>query len=142
MRGLAARRRIIDEAMSWVGTPYHHMGRIKGAGVDCLTFLAEVYEAAGFIPHVDVGFYPPDWHMHRSTERYLMGVLTYAKEIEAPPQIGDVALFKFGRCYSHGSIVVAWPHRIIHSWARVGVTLGDATSGQLAHRPVRFFSVM
>jgi hypothetical protein len=36
---------VTREAETWLGTPYHHMGRVKGAGTDCLMMLAEVYEA-------------------------------------------------------------------------------------------------
>ena len=75
------RAAVIAEAQSWLGTPYHHMGRVKGAGADCLTLLAEVFERAGVIPHVEVPFYPPDWNLHRDAERYLEGVTRYAREV-------------------------------------------------------------
>ena len=29
------RARIVAEAMTWLGTPYHHRGKLKGIGVDC-----------------------------------------------------------------------------------------------------------
>ena len=45
----AARGRLLPKRGSWIGTPYHHMGRVKGAGADCLTLLAEIYERAGVI---------------------------------------------------------------------------------------------
>ena len=25
----------VAEAMTWLGTPHHHQGRVKGVGVDC-----------------------------------------------------------------------------------------------------------
>jgi cell wall-associated NlpC family hydrolase len=148
---------VVAEAVSWLRTPYHHMARVKGAGADCLTLLAEVYEKAGVIPHVEVPFYPPDWNLHHDAERYLEGVTRYAREIpycadNAPlgvrvsggaalgrePQPGDVAVFKFGRCFAHGAIVLSWP-RLIHAWHSAGVVYADATQGQLARRPVRIF---
>jgi cell wall-associated NlpC family hydrolase len=57
---MSQRQRVVTEAETWLRTPYHHMGRIKGGGTDCLMLLAEVYEAAGVIRHLDVPFYPPD----------------------------------------------------------------------------------
>lgn len=146
------RLRVLAEARSWLGTPYHHMGRVKGAGADCLTLLAEVYERAGTIGHVDIPFYPPDWHLHREVERYLEGLLGYAREIpwepgaqapragrgQAPAQAGDIALFKMGRCFAHGAIVTAWP-KLIHALAGACVLEGDATQGILHGRAVRFF---
>ena len=38
-----SRNRVCRIARSWLGTPYHHMGRVKGAGVDCAMFPLEVY---------------------------------------------------------------------------------------------------
>ena len=137
------RAAVVAEAQSWLRTPYHHMARVKGAGADCLTLLAEVYERAGVIPHVAVPFYPPDWNLHRDAERYLEGVTRYAREVPSggdadPPPPGDVAVFKFGRCFAHGAIVVQWP-RLIHAWHNAGVVYADATQGQLCGRPVRIF---
>jgi cell wall-associated NlpC family hydrolase len=135
---VGSRGAVIAEALSWLGTPYHHMGRVKGAGADCLTLLAEVYEAAGVVPHIEPEHYPPDWHMHRDVERYVEGVLAYAREVAGPPRPGDVAVFRFGRAFSHGAIVLAWP-RLIHSFVRTGVVYGDAEKGPLRGRPVKFF---
>lgn len=140
----AQRQAVLDEAASWIGTPYHPCARVKGAGADCLTFIAGVYEAAGLIEPVDLAPYPPDWHLHHDEERYLKGVLDYCVEIDADPLPADIALWRFGRCYSHGAIVIAWPE-IIH--AQVGRDCGrdDARRNQgLAWmgdkpRPRRFF---
>src|SRR5437660_5143962 len=46
---------VVAEAETWLRTPYHHMARVKGAGADCLTLLAEVYEKAGVIPQYPSG---------------------------------------------------------------------------------------
>jgi cell wall-associated NlpC family hydrolase len=132
------RQRVVAEAETWLRTPYHHMGRIKGGGTDCLMLLAEVYEAAGVIRHVDVPFYPPDWNLHRDTERYLRGLMRYARGIGGPPQGGDVAVFRFGRCFAHGAIVVSWP-RLIHAWCDAGVVFADGGQPPLIGRQVRFF---
>jgi cell wall-associated NlpC family hydrolase len=135
---MTLRQCVVAEAETWLRTPYHHMGRIKGGGTDCLMLLAEVYEAAGVIGHVDVPFYPPDWNLHRDAERYLHGLMRYAREIARPPREGDVAVFKFGRCFAHGAIVIAWP-RLIHAWCDAGVIFADANQAPLSGRQVRFF---
>ena len=135
------RQAVVAEAATWLGTPFHHAARVKGkdGGVDCLMLLAEVYERAGAAPHVDPPFYVPDWHLHRDAERYLEGLTRYAREIAGPPQPGDIALFRFGRTFSHGAIVTGWP-RLIHAYWSIGVVQGDATLYPLAARPVKFFS--
>ena len=135
---MTRRTQVVAEAETWLRTPYHHMGRVKGAGTDCLMLLAEVFALAGVISRVEVPFYPSDWHLHRDAERYLDGLMRYASEIAGPPQPGDIALFKFGRCFAHGAIVVCWP-RLIHAWWNSGVAYADADQPPLVNRPVRFF---
>ncbi len=132
---------VLAEAQSWIGTPYRTAQRVKGpaGGVDCLTLVVEVYERTGLIPHCEIPFYPFDWHLHRSVERYLNGVLEHAKEIEGPPQPGDLTLFRFGRCFAHGGIVTHWP-RLIHAWNGAGVVPADADQPLLGRRPRRYFS--
>lgn len=131
----ALRMTVVAEAMSWAGTPYHHGQRVKGAGVDCALYLAEVYHRVGLIPEVRPGYYPGDWHMHRNDERYLREVLQYARKIDAskPPLPGDVAMYQFGRCAAHGSIVIAWPI-ITHSILNAVVSPYEADDPKLAKR--------
>jgi len=38
------REQIIAEARSWLGTPIHHQGRLKGVGVDCIGFVSGVFQ--------------------------------------------------------------------------------------------------
>ncbi len=137
---------ILSEAISWIGTPFHHEARVKGAGVDCAMLLAEVYERAGLIGRIEIPHYPPDWHLHRDAERFLERIVAHAREIAGPPNgpdplAGDVALFRYGRCFSHGAIVSAWP-RVVHAnFLARAVTWGDATREPLAGRAVKFFTV-
>lgn len=121
----ASRRQIVAAARSWLGTPYHPGGRVKNVGVDCLTLLAEVFAQAGIIPHIEVPYYPHDWHLHRGEERYLAGLLRYAHEIDTLPLPGDIALWKFGRCFSHGAIIIEWP-LIIHAYVGRACTFENA----------------
>lgn len=139
------RAALLAEAETWLGTPFHHEARVKGAGVDCGQLLLAVYEAVGIIPHVETEPYPADFHLHRDREWYAEILGAYAREFAGPPdgeapRPGDVALFKFGRVYSHGAIVIAWP-RLIHAYfAAREVCWGDATLLPLRDRPVRFFT--
>ena len=131
---------VTAEAESWLGTPYHHMGRIKGVGVDCAMLPAEVYAACGLIPAQSVDYYPMDWHLHRSGERYLRQTQAYAHEVETA-QPGDLVLFRFGRCLAHGGIVARWP-LIVHAVARSQVMLTDALAdADLASRERHFYSL-
>lgn len=115
---------------------------MKGAGVDCLNLLNEVYRACGLIARIDIPHYPQDWHLHRDAERFLDGLMRYAREIDGPPEPGDIALFRFGRCFSHGAIVTAWPVLIHANFMAKAVTWGSAALAPLDGREVRFFSIL
>ena len=135
-----ARAAIVAEARTWLGTPYHHAARVKGAGVDCAQILVEVYSAAGLIERFDPGYYPPDWMLHRDEERYLATVTRFAHPV-VEPLPGDVVVYRFGRCVSHGAIVVDWP-TIIHAYAPDRkVSVGDGMSLRLRARLAGFYSV-
>ena len=119
------RAAVVAEALTWQTTPYHPSAQIKGAGVDCLTLLVATFTAVGLIRDVEVPYYPNDYMHHRDAEQYLEGLLQYTTEIDGPPLPGDIALWKFGRCYSHGAIVVAWP-TVVHACAGRNVSTDDA----------------
>ena len=118
------RDRVIAEALTWLNTPYHHMGRVKGAGTDCGMLLLEIFERTGLIPRVDVPYYPQDFAVHRGEELYLGWVKKYCDEINAPPLPGDIAVYQYGRCVSHAGIVLEWPV-IIHAFIDLGVIKSD-----------------
>jgi hypothetical protein len=44
---------LVDEALSWVGTPFAHQQHLKGVGVDCANFIREVSVATGATPDVE-----------------------------------------------------------------------------------------
>ena len=135
-----ARERVVAEALTWIGTPYRHHQRVKGAegGTDCAQILAAVYEAAGVVGHIDLGEYSSQWHLHHSRELYLewlqrVGAWPLRDE---PPQAGDVGVWMFGLTHSHGGIVIEGGEDpvVLHSYikARRGVTLCRASEQPLA----------
>jgi len=136
------RAAVVAEAMTWAGTAYHHHARLKGAGVDCANLPAAVYEAAGLIPHVQPD-YSAQWYQHRDEELFLSFVTPYATEIDrASCGPGDFVIWKFGRTYSHGAVIID-PPTIIHATMNGGcVHLGDMDRDEdLATRPRRFFTL-
>lgn len=137
----AQRAAVVAEARTWLRTPYHHAGTIKGAGVDCAMLPLAVYRATGLLPEFSFDDYPPDWHLHRDAERYLEIVTCFAREVQAPIGPGDFVLFRWGRCFAHGAIIVDWP-QIIHAVLHVGVAQDNALQvSQLIDRPRRFFTL-
>lgn len=136
------RAAVVAQALTWLRTPYHHRALIKGVGVDCAQLPLGVYAGAGLIERFDTGDYPPDWHLHRDAERYLAIIERLAGEIEpADLKPGDVILFRFGRAFSHGALVIDLPV-LIHASRKDGaVVLTDLDrDGDLIGRETRCFS--
>ena len=126
---------IIDEARSWLNTPYHSGAKIKGVGVDCGQLLIAVYENAGLltIGECDPGYYSNEWHLHKSEEKYLGWVQKYCDVIDRESQPGDIALFKFGRCISHGGIMIS-ENKLIHAYFGMGVIVSEINESLLCYK--------
>ncbi len=137
----ALREKVVAEALSWLNTPYAHNKACRGVGADCALFPLAVYENVGVLPHAPVPEYSPQWFLHHSEEIYLNAVLARGATETSVPQPGDFALWRIGRCYSHGAIVIKWP-TIIHALRPRCVMLADATNdGAICRRPFKVFSL-
>jgi cell wall-associated NlpC family hydrolase len=136
------RKTVVEEAKSWLNTPYHPHGRVKGVGVDCAMLLAEVYGPSGaaVVPRIDPGYYSPQFGLHRSEEVFERFALDYAEPVLFA-QAGDCVLFKYGRCFSHGGIMVS-DTRLVHAVLVTRmVCYGDLSDAELAGREHRFYTV-
>jgi cell wall-associated NlpC family hydrolase len=135
------RRLVIKEALTWLGTNFHHEGMVKGAGVDCGMLLVAVYRAVHVIPEFTIEHYAYQWHLHRTEEKYLDYLRQFALEIpEGEQQAADVVIWKLGRTYSHAAIITDWPG-IIHSAVGFGVVLDHAENNlRLRAHERKFFS--
>lgn len=131
---------VVAEASRWLGTPYHHHGRLQGVGVDCAMLLVEVFERCGLVPRLDVGFYPRDWHLHRSEELYLGWMERAGAHPVQTPAPGDVGLWRFGRTFSHSGIVVS-DAEAVHAYIDRGVIRTRIDEPPLQGRAVRWWSL-
>ncbi|RQO57966.1 hypothetical protein DBR47_14325 [Paucibacter sp. KBW04] len=138
----AMREQIVAEAMSWLGTPYHHHGRVKGAGVDCAQILLAVYaDALQIAPALDVGNYSTQWHLHRSEEVYLAWLAEAGAVQVEQPQPGDMAMWRFGRTFSHSGICVG-EGEFVHAYVSLGVVRTRITEAPLEGREVQYWSIL
>jgi cell wall-associated NlpC family hydrolase len=139
LRDEAAVARVLAEATSWLLTPWIHGAAIKGVGVDCARLLKAVYMGAGVVDDFPLDSYPADWMLHRDEERFQAIVAAHCIPVEFPPLPGDLALWRYFRCFSHGGIVIEWP-RVIHAHRpERAVVWGDASKRPLADRAVQFW---
>ncbi len=119
------RTAVVAEARTWLRTPYHPMGRVKGAGVDCYTLLLEVFATLGLFT-AEEEFYPRDWFLHAREDHYKLRILRHATEMVerfcSPTEMvsaGNIVLVriqrKLGAIDAHGGIITAWP-KVIHAY--------------------------
>lgn len=137
------RELVIREAISWLNTPFADCQRVRGAGVDCGQFIAAVFEDSGVATNILMGVYGPQWSLHHSEELYLDGLIRNgAHEIaESEARPGDIVVFKQGRAFSHGALIISWP-RIIHAVKLMGgVVYSNVHEDRfLTRRDRKFFS--
>jgi cell wall-associated NlpC family hydrolase len=142
------RERYVAAALDYCGTPYHHMGTVKGpnGGVDCATILLEAGADAGLVARETLPYYAQHWHQHQTDELYLATILKWTSEAEPPALPGDIAIWKFGHTFSHAAIVVDWP-TIVHAVVGRVVTVDNLDNAiwlKYEHhnrlRPMKLFS--
>jgi cell wall-associated NlpC family hydrolase len=149
----AARAAFINEALSWVGTPFQDCADVKGPHgcVDCAMLLVRSAVDTGRFPPFDPRPYPPRWHLHRGEERFIgwiAGTLGAAEVVA--PRVGDVVLWQFGRCFSHGAVLIN-ATEVVHAYYAAGTTLVSRlqeplldyiSDGRLnIRRPVKYFDL-
>jgi cell wall-associated NlpC family hydrolase len=124
------RARVVAHARRWIETPYHSNADVLGTGVDCGMLLVRAFVDAGTVEPFDPRPYPADWHLHHGEERYLGFIRLHFGPVErerAAP--GDVVVFRYGRCYSHGGIVTGIaPLTIVHAFMPYGRVVEEAMS--------------
>lgn len=135
------RKAVVAEAMSWRGTVYHHNAAVKGAGADCAMFPLAVYRSLGLLHEVLIPGYDPQWGLHRDEEKYLDTIVTLGGIPTHETLPGNFIVWKFGRTFSHGGIILDWP-QFIHASMKDGVQVSDAvTDKSLANREHRIFTL-
>lgn len=142
---MSSREAVVAEVQTWLRTPYHHLARVKRAGVDCAQILIAVYGSCGLLTPAAVHeleqlHYSPQWSVHRSEELYLRWLDRYAVQTPAPAA-GDVAIWRFGRTFSHAGILID-PTQVVHALQQVRqVTITALDEAPLAGREVKFYTL-
>ena len=84
------REEFINEARTWIGTPFHHQGRTKGRGCDCLGLVLGSANNIGINPYNDSIAYSHRVHSLTLVEN-LKKYMNQIKFIDSKP--GDILLF-------------------------------------------------
>ena len=101
------------EARRWLGTPFHHQGRLLGVGVDCVGLVVMVARALRMRPDFqDRGDYSRI--PNKELELLLDEQLTRIRD-KSQRRVGDVIVFAWGRELQHLGIWTA-AGTVIHSY--------------------------
>lgn len=148
-----ARAAFVNEALTWIGTPFRDCAAVKGraGAVDCAMLLVRSAVDTGLLAPFDPRPYPPRWHLHRDEERFVDIVTGRlgASEVNSP-KVGDVVIWQFGRTFSHGAILIN-RSEVVHAYWASGCTLVSridepllthvAVGSKPVPRPVRYFDL-
>mgnify|MGYP000314131404 CR=1 FL=1 len=147
--------RIVNEARAWIGTPWHHQGRKKHVGCDCIGMVLGVLHGAGAtspardaagrrltFPSFDRTDYAPDPNSQRlrhTLETHLMEIPLNA--IAA----GDVLLFKIIHLPQHVGIVGNHPSgeglSLIHAYSAAGKVVEESLGKSWLTRTIAAYRV-
>lgn len=131
------RLQLVNEASTWIGTPFHDNAGVKGAGVSCQKLIGALYIHTGVWPE---GFEIPDGPMNWSNA-HEDSLITAAMEkeitdgrfmevLDSAAIPGDLVGFKIGGCLHHLGLVLASSGMFIHCLRNMGTRyneLRDAT---------------
>lgn len=128
---------MVEAARGYLGTPFHHQGRARGVGVDCIGLLVGAARDAG-LPVSDVIDYARDPD-GRSLIVNLRAQLDEVRFDDAQP--GDVLAFWFARPYLPQHVAIKTERGMIHTYANVGRVVEHRLAGpwrKRAHSAWRF----
>jgi len=146
------RAHAVRAMLGWIGTPFRDCGFVKGpnGAVDCAMSLVGTYREAGLIGDFDPRPYPSRWFQHREEERFLDCLAQLGAHETDAARPGDILVWRFGRTYAHGAVMIN-AREVCHAYAAAGqVTVSAIDEPLLAFigwrgghvpRPVKYFTL-
>ncbi len=87
---------IIEEARSWIGTPYHHQASRKTVGCDCLGLVRGVWRAVIGDEPEQIAAYSSQWAEMSADEQLAKAGFRHFDSIEIDAFVpGDLILFRW-----------------------------------------------
>jgi cell wall-associated NlpC family hydrolase len=98
---------IINAARQWIGTPFHHQGRKRGVGCDCLGLIVGVANELGLLTKNSRPFSKYDQHnYHFQFDSHLLAKNLRLHLISNQKLVaGNIALFTFKKHHNHLGII-------------------------------------
>ena len=111
------RARLLAEARTWLGTPYHHQMSVKGLGTDCLGLVRGLWRGLYGAEPEPVPAYSRDWAEASGRETLLLSARRHFTPIEpAEARPGDLLVFRYrqGSAAKHVGLLTG-PATLIHA---------------------------
>jgi cell wall-associated NlpC family hydrolase len=128
------RAAVVAYSKKWLGTPFRDQADTMGGGVDCAMLIIRCFVDTGILPPFDPRPYPPRWHLHQSRERFLEWVEQFGIQTDEE-KVGNVVVYREGRCFSHGGIIVDNENIVHAAWLRREVIATPIFDIKLTHYP-------
>lgn len=111
--------RIVNVARSWIGTPFHHQGREKGIGCDCLGLIigiATELKVPSRMGKMLAEYDRIDYHYHQDSDA-LLPTLQQHLAIHSKLAVGHIAVLKIQNRPQHLGVIaeLAGEPSIIHA---------------------------
>jgi len=142
-------QQIIDQARTWLGTKYHHQGRLKKSsrgdgGVDCIGLVIGIIDELGIsdgsgnslvaADETNYSMYPEQGRLVKSIQQHLREV---AKD---KMRVGDVLLFKTFKDPQHVGLLSEYPSGgHAHEGAQIqhlGLIHCNSSAGKVVEQPL------
>jgi cell wall-associated NlpC family hydrolase len=108
---------VVEEARKYLGTPFHHQGRLLGVGIDCVGLLANIGKTLGLFNYDNraYGRQPVKGLLESELQKV-------ADEIPAREATeGDLVLFWFAwKSHAPQHVGIITDRGILHTWAGGG----------------------
>ncbi len=149
------REKIVAEARAWMGTPWHHQGRKKGVGCDCIGLVLGVLHHAGARsrkldgagnPVPFTAFDRTDYAPDPNSQRLKVTLDTHLRPIAVESiRAGDVLLFKVVHLPQHVGIVADHPCgeglSLIHAYSGAGKVVEESLASSWLTRCIAAYRV-
>ena len=139
MTALYLRSKIVKQARTWIGTKYHHQGRLKASancsgGVDCIGLVIGVCDELNICDaHGELlsQYDRKGYSMQPEEEKLAQSIGAHLYSVESTKmKVGDILLFKFWKEPQHVGIVSKYPT------GGLGLIHCNSTSGSVVEQPL------
>lgn len=115
------RDQVIQVARSWIGTPYKHMYRVKGAGCDCIGLIVGVHNELYTTQIESLPIYTPWWAEETGQDLIAESMRNHNHGVEiglGDANVGDVFIMRMkDRGPAKHCGFFSYNNRIIHSYS-------------------------